>query len=139
MKIVKQGVGVFRPKHEHHQQKQQVQSQRDAGSPRGWVNVVAEGKTGERVEVPVEEGEVKTEGTAVKEEEMEEKPKTDGEPKPEAETERQPKRKALLIGIQNYDKVERLRGPHTDVLDMRQLLIGGPSFFFTFATRLTSA
>ena len=126
MKIVKQGVGVFRPKHKHLQK--QVQSQRDAGSPRGWVNVVAEGRTGERVEVPVEEGEVKTEGAALREE-MEEKPKTDEEPKPEGETQRQPKRKALLIGIQNYDKVERLRGPHQDVLDMRQLLIGGSSFF----------
>ena len=129
MKIVKQGVGVFRPKHKRQQQKQQVQSQRDAGSPRGWVNVVAEGGTEKGVEVTVEEGEVKPEGTAVKEEEMEGKPKTDAEPKPEGETERQPKRKALLIGIQNYDKVERLRGPHQDVLDMRQLLIGGPSFF----------
>ena len=129
MKIVKQGVGVFRPKHKHQQQKQQVQSQRDAGSPRGWVNVVAEGKTGERVEVPVEEGELKTGGTGVKEEEMEGKPTTDAEPKLEGETQRQPKRKALLIGIQNYDKVERLRGPHQDVLDMRQLLIGN-SFFF---------
>ena len=136
MKIVKQGVGVFRPKHKHQQQKQQVQSQRDAGSPRGWVNVVAEGGTEKGVEVPVEEGEVKTEGTVLREE-MEGKPKTDGEPKPEAETHRQPKRKALLIGIQNYDKVERLRGPHTDVLDMRQLLIGGPSFFSTLAIRLT--
>ena len=138
MKIVKQGVGVFRPKHKRQQQKQQVQSQRDAGSPRGWVNVVAEGKTEKGVEVKVEEeGEVKTEGTALREE-MEGEPKTDGEPKPEGETERQPKRKALLVGIQNYDKVERLRGPHTDVLDMRQLLIGGPSLFFALATRLTS-
>ena len=128
MKIVKQGVGVFRPKHKHHQQKQHVQSQRDAGSPRGWVNVVAEGGTEKGVEVPVEEGVVKPEGTALREG-VEEKPKTDGEPKPEAETERQPKRKALLVGIQNYDKVERLRGPHQDVLDMRELLIGGPSFF----------
>ena len=137
MKIVKQGVGVFRPKHKHQQQKQ-VQSQQDAGSPRGWVNVVAEGGTEKGVEVKVEEGEVKTEGMAVKEEEMEGKPKMDEEPESEAETERQPKRKALLIGIQNYDKVERLRGPHTDVLDMRQLLIGGSSFFSTLATQLMS-
>jgi hypothetical protein len=62
-------------------------------------------------------------------EERDGEPKTDGEPKPEGGTQRKPKRTALLIKIKNYDDVKRLRGPHQDVLDMRQLLIGGPSFF----------
>lgn len=122
MKIVKQRLGV---KHKH--QHEQVQSQRDIVIPRGCVNLVAEGRIGEGVEVKVEEKEVKTEPTAVKGEEEEGEPSTDGEPEPGGETQRKHK-KALLIGIQNYDDVKRLRGPHQDVLDMPQLLIGGPSF-----------
>jgi len=141
MKIIK--LGVFRPKLKL--QQQQVQSQRDVVVPQGCVDVVAEGvevksEEGEgEVEVEVK-GEVKSEGTVVQVEEGE--PKTDGEPKPEGETQRKPKRKALLIGIQNYDNdtAKRLRGPHQDVLDMRQLLIGELSLFplLHLATRLTS-
>ena len=146
MKIIK--LGVFRPKLKLEQQ--QVQSQRDVVLPGGRVDVVAEGveAKSEEGEVKVDEGEVKveekgevkTDGTVVQVDE--EEPKTDGEPKPEGETQRKPKRKALLIGIQNYDNdtAKRLRGPHQDVLDMRQLLIGELSLFplLHLATRLTS-
>jgi len=153
MKIIK--LGVFRPKLKL--QQQQVQSQRDVVLPGGRVDVVAEGveAKSEEGEVKVDEGEVKVDEGEVKVEEKgevktdgtvvqvdEEEPKTDGEPKPEGETQRKPKRKALLIGIQNYDNdtAKRLRGPHQDVLDMRQLLIGELSLFplLHLATRLTS-
>ena len=130
MKIVKQRFSVFTPKHKH--QHQQVQTQRDVVIPRGCVSLVSQGRIREGAEVEVEEEEVKTEGTAVKGEE-EGEPKTNGEPKPESETQRKPKKKASSIGIQNYDDVKRLRGPHQDVLNMPQLLIGGP-FFSTFAS-----
>ena len=50
----------------------------------------------------------------------------------EKELERKPKKKALLVGIQydngvnggGEDAANVLRGPHQDVADMRQLLIG---------------